>query len=416
MDGLAEASLGELKAIFELNKKDRRIKSRKTRVDWEVHVMDLQHSREFESTYHMTLTSFNMLVDILRNDITVDEAKSRASSSGNDPIYPELVAGAGLRFLGGEFPKGLRDLYGISTSSVKRIIELFLTAVVNCDELALRVPITQDDLEKGARDFTNISGAHGIYHGAIGAIDGWLCCTNMPMDVINSADYFSGHYNRYGFNVQAICDANLRFIYMSIAAPGKTNDNRAFGRLSELRKWLDGLPDEYFIIGDGAYTLSNRILIPFSGAQKHTTHNRTFNFYLSQMRIRIEMAFGRLSTKWRIFRTNLSGTSHVNSMIIQAAARLHNFVIDKESLSFDSLRDDNNLAAWGVDCLLPGPYIPYPNRGFLPNRPPRPVAIPPNIGRRAAIVDQLIEVDMRRPHHNKIRNEELDYATDHTLD
>ena len=48
---------------------------------------------------------------------------------------------------------------------MKRIIELFLTS--NCDELALHVPITQDDLEKGARNFTNISSVQGIYCGAI---------------------------------------------------------------------------------------------------------------------------------------------------------------------------------------------------------------------------------------------------------
>ena len=128
--------------------------------------------------------------------------------------------------------------------------------------------------------------------------------------MINAADYFGGHYNRFWLNVQAMCDANLQFVYISVvAAPGKMNNNRAFGRLSELRKWLDGLPEEYFVIGDGAYTLSNKILIPFSGSQKHTTHNRTYSFYLSQMCIHIEMAFGNLTTKWRIFRSNLSGSS-----------------------------------------------------------------------------------------------------------
>ena len=61
------------------------------------------------------------------------------------------------------------------------------------------------------------------------------------------------------------------------------------------------MPDDFFLVGDNAYPLSDKLLIPFSGATKHRTYCRTYNFYLSQLRIRIEMAFGRLSTKWRIF-------------------------------------------------------------------------------------------------------------------
>ena len=103
-------------------------------------------------------------------------------------------------------------------------------------------------------------------------------------------------------------------------------------------------------------------------------------------------------------------------MIIQAVAHLHNFVIDKENLLFDLLYDNNNLAQWGVDSLSRGPYIPYRDRGFLPNSPAHPVPTTSNIGRQVAIVDALIDVDMRQTHHNKERNKELDYETDHTVD
>jgi hypothetical protein len=44
-----------------------------------------------------------MLVNILRDWITVDFAQSMRSTGENLPIYPELlVCGAGLRVLGGE--------------------------------------------------------------------------------------------------------------------------------------------------------------------------------------------------------------------------------------------------------------------------------------------------------------------------
>ena len=115
MDGVAEASLGKLELIFRLNKNLLQIKSRKAHLNWEDHVTNLQHSIEFESTYHMAVTSFTTLVNILRNDITVNKARSQASSSENEPIYPELVTGAGLPFLGGE-----------GSQNSQRVVEIFI--------------------------------------------------------------------------------------------------------------------------------------------------------------------------------------------------------------------------------------------------------------------------------------------------
>lgn len=412
MDGIADVTLLEMEFIFQLNKDERRIKYKHRRINWEEHMDMLRHTRQFQSRYHMKESSFNTLINLLRDDIKVNEVRSRASSMGNEPIFPELVAAAGLRFLGGEFPKSLADIYGMSVASTDRVIRLFLKAVIMCDSLSLQIPVTKDELKKGAGDFTNISGAFGLYHGVIGAIDGWLCTTQQPGDVPNPADHFSGHYQRFGLNVQAICDANLRFLYVAIAAPGKTNDSRAFSRLLELRKWLNELPEEYFLIGDGAYAISNKMLIPYAGAEKHTPYKRTYNFYLSQMRIRIEMAFGRLTTKWRIFRRDLSYSTRMNSNIIQAAFRLHNFVIDNENISFQKLSVGNTLEQWGVDPLLHGPNG---NNGYLNIRTPRPVATTPDISRRVAILDNLKVRDMRRPSHNIERNnDDLNYESDQT--
>ena len=94
-----------------------------------------------------------------------------------------------------------------------------------------------------------------------------------------------------------MCDSHLRFIYLAVAAPGRTNDCRAFNRLDNLLEWLKKLPKAFFIIGDNAYPLSDALQIPFSGADKHDDFNRAFNYWLSQLRIRIEMAFGLLTTK-----------------------------------------------------------------------------------------------------------------------
>ena len=79
--------------------------------------------------------------------------------------------------------------------------------------------------------------------------------------------------------MQAVCDPDLIFLCWGVAAPDKVNDVRAFLRCDILVNWLEALPPEFFIGGDNAYSLSRRILIPFSGAEKYVEENRTYNFY-----------------------------------------------------------------------------------------------------------------------------------------
>ena len=64
-------------------------------------------------------------------------------------------------------------------------------------------------------------------------------------------------------------------------------------------------------------------------------YNRTYCYYLSQYRIRIEMAFGRLTTKWRILRRTLNYSNAKNAKIICACTKLHNFCIRMHQLEND---------------------------------------------------------------------------------
>ena len=155
------------------------------------------------------------------------------------------------------------------------------------------------------------------------------------------------------------------------------------------------------------------MIIPFSGSQKHDGYKRSYNFYLSQQRIRIQMAFGRLTTKWKIFRRNLNFSTNYNSKIIEAACKLHNYVLNEDNEDFSNISSSNN-EDWGVDALDQGPIN---NRGYLTNRPHRGVYVDSNDGaasRRELILEEIIELDLQRPIYNKMRNDNLKYDTDYT--
>ena len=284
-DAEALAELVRLTAILASNlHTQRRIKYRHDRINWVEHINMCRHTGGFESRYHMTEASFKKLLEILRPRITSNELQSFRSTAGNDPITPEMTVGAGLRFLGGEYQKSIADVYGLSLTSCQRIVNNFLSAADTNSHFDIKIPTSEAELQKRADEWNRLSGASGLYYGVVGAIDGWLACIQKP-SVPHPADYFSGHYQRYGLNVQAVCDSNLRFFYFAVAGTGRTNDARVFNRCLALREWLDSIPNQYFIVGDNAYNIGNKLLIPFSGASKHRLYNRSYNFYLSQLRI-----------------------------------------------------------------------------------------------------------------------------------
>ena len=139
--------------------------------------------------------------------------------------------------------------------------------------------------------------------------------------------YFSGHYCTYGVNIQAMCDDDCRFTFFSLAAPGKTNDNVAIKKTS-LPAWLESLPPGYFIAADCAYSLTEHLVTPYSGPQRFLERNDNFNFFLSQLCIRIEMAFGLLVTMWRILHTPINVKFSNLRKLISGIIRLHNYCIN----------------------------------------------------------------------------------------
>jgi hypothetical protein len=123
-----------------------------------------------------------------------------------------------------------------------------------------------------------------------------------------------------------MCDSECCFLYFSVAAPGKTNDARAIKKTS-LLTWIEKLPPGYFVACDCAYSISEHLIGPYSGPECFLDKSDAFNFYLSQLRIRIEMAFGIMVTKWRILKAPLSIRLKNIPLLFGAIVRLHNYCL-----------------------------------------------------------------------------------------
>ena len=244
--------------IFGQNKRMRAAKYMYKRKNWADHVNQLLETDEFENRFRMPKEHFDHLLEQVRECITVDYLRSVQSTGGNKPMYPEAIMVMGLRFLGiGSTITNLADLYGVSVPSARRAVNMFLDAIdynTTFAELQISLSSPNDSraLDALAFNWASKSTAYGLFTHILGAIDGWLPRTEMPADVSNQHDYFSGHYQCYGLNVQAMCDPDLIFLYMSVAAPGKVNDICAFKHCNGSLEWLEALPLKYHIVGDNA--------------------------------------------------------------------------------------------------------------------------------------------------------------------
>ena len=165
-------------------------------------------------------------------------------------------------------------------------------------------------------------------------LDGYLLQIKVPAisETGNVKAYFSGHYQYYGINVQAACDHKCRFVYAALAKPGGVNGIAAF-RKTQLSQMIQKLPLRRFVVGDNAYVCAETLLTPFSDVEQDDQSKDAFDFYLSQMKIRIEQTFGIMTRKWRILHQLLPMHLKNFGRVFMCITRLQNFCINEGSTS-----------------------------------------------------------------------------------
>ena len=316
------------------------------RIDWEEHVELKTFERRFHILYRMDYSSFVRLHNILCPFLNRMESNSRSVEA----ITNVMIVACGVRYLAGEKLRSLESDFGISKSSAYVAKDKFIDAVLQCPDLDIKFPTTTEEFSSIAKGFESKASAT-IFQGCVGAIDGFFQPTKQPSvkeSFGNQRAYFSGHYRMYGLNVQAVVDSNLKFIYFGVIGPGSMNDNRSYKK-SGLESIVNNLPSGSFI--DAAYTLSNNLLIPFVGSNRHDPAKDAYNFYPSQLRIRVEMSFGRLVRKWGILQQTLCCSLKRNSYILSACGRLHNFVLVYNDAEFEQPSNSSPSMPSGFEYL-----------------------------------------------------------------
>ncbi|KAI2498388.1 nuclease [Fragilaria crotonensis] len=366
------------------------------RLNWTDYVTQLVvQQNEFAATFRMSLLSFNKLVDTLRVKLEVDADQAGRSCKKSGPVLPELVVAMSLRWLAGGQWQDIKKVYGVSKSHFYSLRKKFMNAVVTCTALEIRLPDASDitALQLLASQFEG-NASVPVFRGCVGALDGMTIFIKAPTaaEAENVLAYYSGHYKHDSLNVQALSDYRGKFLYFAVAAPGSFPDSKALG-LTKLQKWVDSLPPGFYVVADNAYILSEHMLIPFSGSNRQMPVHSSYNYFLSQLRIRVEQAFGQYSVKWRIIRKPLETKLSTSSIVLMTCARLHNFIIDNDWMHEEEVTSEDVVGNLN-EIYRPSlrKFRSPPGASFL----------------RDIIVKHIEKNGYRRPSYNRTRNEEQD--------
>jgi hypothetical protein len=277
----------------------------------------------------MSKKSFSKLLHLIRDDIEVNQEMAMRRGGA---IIPELCLYCTIRWLAGGSYSDIFYFTGMSSSSFYRILWKTIEAINNCSDpyIKIKFPKTEPECNTLAKGFMSVS-TNGCIQNCVAAIDGYLLAINAPAkkkDGINVRSFFSGHYQRYGVNIQAACDHHSRFLFVAVAGPGQMGDRMACNECG-LYDLVENLPGRYAAIADCAYKSTEHMIPIYGGNDATNKQNDTFNFFASQLRIRIEMAFGMMVKKWCILqKPAMIKLDHVSDLIISIAT-LHNFCINE---------------------------------------------------------------------------------------
>lgn len=189
----------------------------------------------------------------------------------------------------------------------------------------------------------------------IGAIDGKHVKVKSPH---HSGSLYYNYKQYFSILLQAVVDANCKFIAVDIGTEGRQCDSSNF-RSSTLFQMLDSgrlnIPTEraipgtnittpFVLIGDGGYPLLDYLMKPFP-ERNSDDRKRIYNYRLSRARRSVECAFGIMASKWRILQKAIETDVSTAIKVTKAVCILHNFVMENEQPSTTQEENTENVSS-----------------------------------------------------------------------
>ena len=259
----------------------------------------LGHAKEFKRFTRVDISLFDEIHTAIAPRITREDTNFRQCVTSGERLAITL------RFLatGDSYPS-LQALFRVSVSTICKLIPETCQALIEVySEELIILPETEYSWKQVANRFS----VRWNFHNTLGCVDGKHIRIKKPAKSKIAYRNYKG-YDSIIF--LAICDADLRFMYIEIGAPGRRGDAGLF-RDSALMSHMhhDKLnippaekfpfserPMPYFMVGDDAFALRTFFMKPYPSTRLTPTQ-RIFNYRLSRCRRCIECAFGTMAAR-----------------------------------------------------------------------------------------------------------------------
>jgi hypothetical protein len=288
----------------------------------------------------MKFGTFQRLASILRPYIIAASGKKHKSRNylPNGRILPEVRLACALRWFAGGSLYDIMTTYGIGHTDAINSCWYVVDAINRHPHFNIAYPVDHNVQHAIAEGFRQVSSAN--FKCCAGAIDGILIWIHKPSESdciksgCDSGKFYCGRKKKFGLNCQAVSDVRGRILHISIVYPGSTSDCLAFEGMSLFQKLEHGiLAPGLCLFGDNAYLNTPYMATPYPAVSGGTKD--AYNFYLSQLRIRIECTFGMFTHRWAILRSAIPMNVSVQKTValVLALAKLHNYCIDAHDSS-----------------------------------------------------------------------------------
>ncbi|XP_049763762.1 uncharacterized protein LOC126263687 [Schistocerca nitens] len=301
------------------------------------------YPEKFYSYYRMNHNTFQYVLQNIQDKISKQNTNFRRSITAEEKLcitIRYLSTGISFHALASSFR------LGVSTVSVL-VKDVCMAIWESLAPIHLPTPTVSRFKEIASEMHTRWG-----FPNCVGCIDGKHIRVQCPK---LSGSMFYNYKQYYSIVLQAVADANYKFIAVDVGAYGKQSDAGVFKESMLYKKLtngelllppptrLEGMCQElpYVILGDEAYPLLENLMRPFP-RRNLDNEKILYNDMHSRARKVVECAFGIMTNKWRLLRKEIETSVDVADHIVKCICLLHNIVIDREGCNVEAEKFCNN--------------------------------------------------------------------------
>ncbi|ENN83098.1 hypothetical protein YQE_00541, partial [Dendroctonus ponderosae] len=246
------------------------------------------------------------------------------------------------------------DFAGVSKTSACSIVRQVSEAIARLRPRNIRFPENIATRQKAKENFYRVA----RFPLVIGAID----CTHVKIQSPGGedAERFRNRKGYFSWNVQTICDAQLKIIDIVARWPGSCHDQTIFNNSRIKSRFSNGEFPNCVILGDSGYGNTNYLLTPLS--DPFTAAEKLYNESHIRTRNCVERSYGVWKRRFSILSLGMRVNAELSKIIIVATAVLHNICIEEKDGDPPIELDLENLV---ITALFLFPKVPRLSPAFL---------------------------------------------------